>query len=724
MKIKVLISVFFLLIIHAAQGQQPAKKSSIGLVLSGGGARAMSQIGTLQVLDSLGIKIDYIAGTSMGAVLGALYAMGYTGNQIHQMMREVDWDALTNNTIPRNRLSLFDKKNEDKYLFSIPLANGRVAIPSAFNTGHYILKHLTYITQNYAGYQDFSALPIPFLCTGTDIENGQLKIFEQGILADALRASSAFPSLFSPYIIDGRMYVDGGVLDNLPIIPLKKKGIDIIIGVDVQTAAYSIEELSSINRVLEQISTFSNLKKHSEAISLADVLIRPDNLNASLLSFDLIDQLVANGKEAALEQIEVLDSLSKLNYKNETKAAPLPKNSYFIENISIEGNNSFQIAQVAAALNWFPGKEIKVKTIDRFLDELYGSKNYSQVHYSLQKAYDDVYNLTLTIDENPYKAQVRMGINYNDDFGAGLLFSYLQRDILLQNSRFTADFVASDMPRAQLVYFLNMGVIPSLGIKLRTHRFNTHAYNEGRRLNQINYWDFSIDAYLQSTISEVYAIGGGVQIDFIDLNESINVDPFIRETSTYINYYAFMDFDNYDRVFKPRSGSSFNALVRLHSRTDGFETFFNPTTVATARYSQAFSFGPLGFHTSFMGALSFGQEALFPYQIFLGSNGDEYINYINPFLGYQFMEISTQNAITARADMYFQFRKNHYITFKLNYGLIAEQSEDLFQIDQNLINGMGASYAFNSPLGPMELTVMGSTNHSRIFTYLSLGYWF
>ena len=206
----------------------------IGLVFSGGGAKCLAQIGALKVIDSAGIKVDYIAGTSMGAIIGSMYALGYSVDEIEEYLRKVDWDALLSNEIPHNRLSYFDRKSEARYLLSFPLVEGKLRLPTGLNYAQYILKQLSYLTQQSYRYPTFSDFPIPFLCVATNLENGQMKIFEDGNLTDALRASSAFPSLFTPYEVNGNLYIDGGLVNNYPVKPLRERGMDYIIGIDVQ----------------------------------------------------------------------------------------------------------------------------------------------------------------------------------------------------------------------------------------------------------------------------------------------------------------------------------------------------------------------------------------------------------------------------------------------------------------------------------------------------------
>src|SRR6478752_7085156 len=180
---KSVLSVFLLLVFAVSFSQDQEKpKPKIGLVLSGGGAKGFAHIGVLKVLEEAGVKISYIGGTSMGAVVGGLYASGYTARQIDSIFRATDFDALVNDFIPRASKSFYEKKNEELYAFVLPFANFKVGIPMALSKGMYNYTLLTKLTLNVRHVRDFNQLPIPFLCMATDIESGDEVILNKGFL--------------------------------------------------------------------------------------------------------------------------------------------------------------------------------------------------------------------------------------------------------------------------------------------------------------------------------------------------------------------------------------------------------------------------------------------------------------------------------------------------------------------------------------------------------------
>jgi len=210
------------------------KQPKIGLVLSGGGAKGLAHIGVLKVIEEAGVKIDYIGGTSMGAIIGGLYASGYTATQLDSIFNNTDYDAVIQDFIPRSSKNFYEKANDERYAFALPFDKFKIGIPTALSKGLYNYNMITRLTANVRHERDFKKLPIPFLCIATDIETGQEVLLDKGFLAQSILASGAFPSLYSPLVIDGKYLIDGGVINNYPLDEVKKMGADIIIGVDVQ----------------------------------------------------------------------------------------------------------------------------------------------------------------------------------------------------------------------------------------------------------------------------------------------------------------------------------------------------------------------------------------------------------------------------------------------------------------------------------------------------------
>lgn len=709
-----------------AQDKSEDYDPKIGLVFSGGGAKCLAQIGALKVIEEEGIEIDYIAGTSMGAIIGAMYSMGYSPAQIEKYMRGVNWDALLNNEIPRNRLSFFDRKDDSKYLLSFPIENNRISLPKGLNYAHFILKELSFITEQSYRYESFSDLPIPFFCVATNLENGQMEMFEDGRLLDALRASSAFPSLFTPYELNGKLYVDGGVVNNYPVLPLKEKGMDYIIGVDVQDFLYSKDDLNSIIRVLEQTSSFVNASESENQQRYTDILIRPDIPEAGITTFDQFDTIVARGERAArakLAELRLLRSKDKPRSKPKANSLAMPREELFVKKILVRGNDFSSRNYILSKLRIKEDEVCTREKLDKGMDLLYGSRYYESVDFTISPA-DTGFNLNINLRERKSLAQFKVGLHYNDDFKTALLLNYTRRNLLFKNSRLSTDLGLGQNPRANFSYFVDRGFIPTLGLRLRANRFEFRSYQNNNPINQRVYFDFSADFFIQSTLYDAYAIGGGLQLEHVDISQDLEILQIEETNKDYINYYGFIDFDSFNDHDYPTSGFKIYAQGRIIAEQRSFREFLEPSSVITLKYDQVYPIADkLTLITSIYGATTIGPTLDDPYKVYLGSLGRSYVNYISPFVGYRFMELIGRNALTVRGDLYYQFIKNHYIILRGNVGKLEPTFNGLFGSDI-LLDGYGLTYSYDSPVGPLEFNMMGSTNHANIYTYISLGFWF
>ena len=228
-----------ILLPFSLHSQEQRKK--VGVVLSGGGAKGMAHIKALKVIEEAGIPIDYIAGTSMGAIVGGLYAIGYTTEQLDSMVRKQDWTFLLSDRIKRSAMSLTDRERSEKYTVSIPFTKTpKDAATGGLMKGQNLANLFSDLTVGYHDSIDFNKLPIPFACVAANVVNGEQIVFHDGILSTAMRASMAIPGVFTPVRQDSMVLVDGGIVNNYPADVVKAMGADIIIGVDVQLSLIHI----------------------------------------------------------------------------------------------------------------------------------------------------------------------------------------------------------------------------------------------------------------------------------------------------------------------------------------------------------------------------------------------------------------------------------------------------------------------------------------------------
>lgn len=319
------------------QEEHPGEgRPKIGLVLSGGGAKGAAHIGVIKAIEEAGIPIDYITGTSMGSIMGGLYALGYSPDEMGSIIKTMDWSILMSNKVEHRSKSRYRKDLDSRYALKIPFGkdvmkkrdiylNGRgndevvdkgfiSSLPSGFINGNNVLNVLNTLAVGYQDSIDFNALPIPFACVSVDIVGSKEVHHHSGYLPSCIRASMAIPGVFSPVEMDGMVLVDGGFLNNFPVEVCKEMGADIIIGVEItKDIKETVEDSQSLPQVLKQIFRMITNSTTGQNREKVDILIRPDISGFGALSFSTenIDTLLSRGMKAGEKSLPELNALRK-----------------------------------------------------------------------------------------------------------------------------------------------------------------------------------------------------------------------------------------------------------------------------------------------------------------------------------------------------------------------------------------------------------------------------
>jgi NTE family protein len=314
-----LLLLFLLLLLDAG-----ARRKRVGLVLSGGGAKGMAHIGVLKVLEEAGIPVDFIAGTSMGAIVGGLYAIGYDAAALDTLVRARDWMFLLGDKVDRHNLPFSEKEMTEKYLISMPVWNRSIQVPAGFVSGHNIYNLFTDLTIGYHDSLRFDRLPIPFACVASNLVDGREVLLDRGSLPLAMRASMAIPGAFAPVIHDGMVLVDGGIANNLPVDVARAMGAEVLIGVDVQSELKDEKGLETVMGIVDQLTSFLGLQKYEENVKLLDLHLRPDIAPYSAASFspDAVADLIGRGEATARARWNDIQALKQEIFSESEEEAP------------------------------------------------------------------------------------------------------------------------------------------------------------------------------------------------------------------------------------------------------------------------------------------------------------------------------------------------------------------------------------------------------------------
>lgn len=267
----VLLACFFLALPTSAQ-----QRKKVGVVLSGGGAKGVAHIGALKVIEEAGIPIDYIVGTSMGSIIGGLYSIGYTPEQLDSMVKKQDWTFLLSDRIKRSQQTMSEREKSETYVLSLPLTGKgfKEQASGGVIKGQNLANLFSDLTVGYHDSIDFNKMPIPFACVSENVVNGDEIVFHNGVLATAMRASMAIPGVFTPVRIDSMVLVDGGMKNNYPVNVAKAMGAEVIIGVDVQDKLRTANELNTAPDILLQIIDLTTQKNYEQNVAATDVYIK------------------------------------------------------------------------------------------------------------------------------------------------------------------------------------------------------------------------------------------------------------------------------------------------------------------------------------------------------------------------------------------------------------------------------------------------------------------
>jgi NTE family protein len=734
-------STFFLLIVALSFqnnfGQEKASTKKIGLVLTGGGAKGFAHIGVLKILEQQGIKIDYIGGTSMGAVVGGLYAAGYNAEQLDSIFSNTNFDELLQDFVPRSSKSYYEKKNNDLYAITLPFNKFSIGIPLALSKGLYNYNLLNRLTNHIRNTNDFSKLPIPFLCVATDIEKGKQVILQSGSLAQAMLASSCFPTLFSPVEINNQMLVDGGVLNNYPIEEVRKMGADIIIGVDVQDDLKDRNSLVEATRILVQISNMQTLSSMQKKILITDIYIKPEVENFSVISFDKGKEIILKGEEATnLVLPKIQETLKEFPFYRKPKLN-IQTDSLNIVEIKIDELNNYTRAYVIGKLGFNQGKKIGYNQLDKGINQLNSTGNFSYINYTLKSINAEEDQLIVHLTESKVNTFLKFGLHYDGLYKSAVLVNFTQKKLLFKNDVFSIDLGLGDNFRYTLDYYIDNGFYFSFGFKSYFNQFNKNVqtdFNNGTLFNQlgintlnIDYSDITNQAYLQTIFAKRFSLGGGVELKHLKIKSKTLEDTNATfDNSDYLSVFGNLRYDSFDNKYFPTKGWYLNSEIQSYVYSSNFSNQFNPFTIMKGDGALATKITKhLALKLQTEAGFAVGETSVPFLDFVLGGYGFNAINNFKSFYGYDFLFISGDSFIKSTVTFdYAIFRKNH-INFSANFANVGTK---LFStgnwVATPTYSGYAIGYGLETILGPVELKYSFSPELSETYLFINLGFAF
>lgn len=711
------------------QNQQSNQRPKLGLVLSGGGAKGFAHIGVLKVFEEAGLCFDYIGGTSMGSVVGSLYALGYHPDSIAQIVRQQDWNAVMNDKIPRNYIPIEEKQNYDRFVVTFPVVERKVQVKSGLHNGQLVnlllAKHLSPAFQ----INDFSHLPTPFLCIGTDLSDGKNIVLESGVLHKAVRASMSIPGYFTPTVIDGRVLVDGGVINNYPVAEVKAKGADIIIGVDVQTGLHPTENLTSIFTILDQVTSFYRISNNELGVSQTDIYIKPDLGLYDMMSFEAYEDIMLKGEIAArafMPQLKKLaDSLERFNGRKKPMMMAQPLDSVFVTFLQYNGLKNVSREFVDGILEIEPRSWVKIDALTENLKRAFGSGFFEVINYHFIPGIEGV-GLVLNIEESS-SGFFGAGLHYDNDYKASLLLNATFKNVGLKGSKVFIDLNLGENPLLKGLYLVDRGSKAGFGLRATTFNLKLNSYQNNNIVDVYNSTQYSMAAFLQWTFQNTLRIRSGVTYENIRIKSNFTPDVQQGFNPNLITFFR-LSLDTYNKNQFPTSGNLLDFQAKhIHNisenRMPGFDKniiVFSLKYIKNIPISDKHTFRS-GFHAGFT-----IQDRLAPIQHWFILGGQSNVSYFDtfiPFTGLRFIENAGLHTAVANFSWQYNFYQNFYATLRWDLGLISNTWEDMLS-GPKLISGYGVTFGYESIIGPFELSLMGSNVNKGLSNFINIGYWF
>jgi NTE family protein len=710
--------------ISASSVPADASRPRIGLALSGGGARGLAHIGVLKVIEEAGVPVDVVSGTSMGSIIGALYAMGYTPEAIERIALTTDWDDLLSDRLARNQLAMKNRKRDDRYLVSFPVMEGQVKLPAGLSRGQEIYNLFARLSWPALEITDFRKLPRPFSCVATDIVSGEVVVLDRGSLPDALRASMAIPSVFTPARLGHRLLVDGGLKRNLPAEDAINLGADIVIGVDVGEALLPAEKLVTLVDILGQTIDLAREPDHQKQMRLCDILIVPETQDYSTLDFARAREFIRLGEQAARAHMSELRALAdSLGAKRLPGVDSVSCNPVLIDAIEISGLRDVSSRFVAAELGIAPHTSVNAEELERAIERLYSSGFFTDLSYRFEQT-PTGRKLVVVVRENS-SIFLNTGLRYDTQRGASLLLNASFRNLVEHGSQIEVDLLLGDRKRFTAEYALHTGIRRSVGLRVDADYIDDHidVYEGEERASRWRTLTTRGGLLFETLLSRVFYGAAGLNIEWYRTSPDIAPPELSRESRRLAYISGDLWFDTLDRSWFPRKGLVFKARAEAAGSALGGETSFNRTYLTWQLVI------PLHRSVSVTGSVfagfTEGGRAPLHYAFFVGG--------INPYTvfqgdrvfscyGYRNQELSGRNALAAGVDAQIEVINKWYIGLHGNAGSASDVRKDLLKTD-SIRSGGAVSLGVETPVGPAELFLTYS-GRNNVGTYLSIGFLF
>lgn len=725
-------------IVSAQQGQRPG----IGLTLSGGGAKGLAHIGILQAIDSAGLRVDYITGTSMGSIVGAMYAIGYSGDSLETIARQLDWNTLFSNQPSLAEVSYEEREEYNKYMVELPFEYGKPKLTSGVISGEQLWLELAGLCWPVRDVKDFSKFNIPFKCIATDVATGEIVTLDSGELVSCIRASMAIPSIFTAVRIGDRKLVDGGVVRNFPTITAKEMGADFIIGSNVTSGLRTADELVTPLDIVYQLGFYKDADDFVHARKLADVYIHHELKNYSVASFGSVDSILEEGKRKGREMYPVFkhlaDSLNALYpqppfVKNRLPVVP----DVEITSIVIRGLIHSDERFFRGRLDLEAGGCYTPEHIREAVQNVYGTRFFKQITYHLNPLGYGRSELEINVEENPL-TYVKVALHYNTFTNVSAIVNLTQRNFVVPNSRASVTAAISENPRLRGEYFKYLGRKRDLGFGIGAYYANNplNVYEEFRKQQEYRSKYAAVDVHLQYMLNRVMAIGAGTRWEYLRYRPDLSPNIELEGNTKQFNSFIYYGLNSLNRKQYPTRGAQIELEGGVvYQQNPDFRVRLGGTELPI---DSLLKFGdyqrvllkmnyyiPIGRYSALnlngYAGFNFNYDQSIINDFLIGGLTDFTRNQI-PFVGLYDGEVTTSSVTSIQLGYQYEMFRNLFIIPKASVALYDLNNAS--STKYNYLSGYGMTLGYSTRLGPLEASVMYSDQARILKAYVNLGFHF
>lgn len=706
----------------------PGRKS-VGLVLSGGGAKGAAQLRVIKAIEEAGIPIDYIAGTSIGSIIGGLYAVGYTIEEIEELYTSMNWFDIFTDRNARDKQLFADKQKDDAYMFDVMLSTNDISMPSGIVRGDRFMDQLNELLLGYQYMDSFDDLPTPFACVSYDMNTGSEYVARGGSLSAAIRASMSIPGVFKPVIYRDMVLVDGGVYNNFPVDVVREMGADIVIGVDLTDGIRTNTDIENMVLIFEQLTAFLGRDNYEANLKRCDYYIHPEIAPYSAASFnqEAVDSLIQRGQKEADRHRKGLQELRKKIGLPEGYRPPKRERYYNqqtplkIGAIEFRGFSATERRLIARNISLKPYSTVTRKEFNNIIEQIRSIGGFNFVKYSL--SHQAPYNLRVWVDEKQ-NASVHVGFRFDSQELASLLLgtemtiggNYFKPKVSL-TTRLNDNPYVQVQASSSRVFFGEF----TFGYRFQYNNFTFYKNEARSHTSTFDYHNLSMkfsDIYLRN-----FNLAASVTADFFNYHETFYQGGMVEaEPEAYINYNLSGHYDNLNDIYVPTHGWSFDIKYGLHTNNGIKVHDHAPFASVQYKFTGALSLGNwITIVPSLYGRTLIGMEATYPYFNCLGGIlPARYMPQQMPFVGIQHVEQFDNSVMVGALEGRMKIAKNHYISVVGNLLTQDDDMRRMFRFEDTLA-GFGLKYTYHTSLGPLTILASGTNLNPLGGIYVSFG---